>query len=106
MGKLLVNPYGGGTACICGATRFEDHTKDCPTLASMQAESYPAVLDDNGRPWYVNQITELEKQLADTMRENERLLNAYKYGHQCLINVGFPNLAELMAVTAGRHNRT
>lgn len=45
------------------------------------------------------------EQLADTMRENERLLNAYKYGHQCLINVGFPNLAELMAVTAGRHNR-
>lgn len=44
-----------------------------------------------------------KKQLAETMRENERLLNAFKYGHACLINVGYPNLAELMAMTAGRH---
>ena len=64
LGERLLPPE----PCICGAEPLSPHAKDCSFLAAMRAQVFPDVLDDNGRPWYMNRLdaqSSLLKQAAD-----------------------------------------
>lgn len=78
-------------ACVaCGASPGADHAEGCTWLYNMQAASWPARLDRNGRVWWLNKIDALaaeNRRLAAALEEKEAECKKWK----SLANIAKPS---------------
>lgn len=51
-------------------------------LAFIRAQEYPTVIDDNGRPWYINQIQKMQTEIDGLRAEMDKTkVAAYAKGY-------------------------